>query len=126
MRETVMTAIELMGAGEMTEDGAEVKGGDTIIREMLDGTTFVEGTVDALIDERATTHGDFARASVMVQAVKGLFRQAPNWHEMPPAFQEALDMMASKMGRVLYGDPEFEDHWADIAGYAQLVTKMLR
>lgn len=31
-----------------------------------------------------------------------------------------LEMIAHKVGRILAGNPHFEDHWADIAGYARL------
>ena len=36
--------------------------------------------------------------------------------------KEALDMIAHKIGRICAGNPNFKDHWADIAGYAQLVA----
>ena len=80
----------------------------------------------ALISERAKTHGDFQQATVMVQAVKRLFRQSPNWDDIPPAMQEALDMLASKAGRILHGDAEALQHWEDVEGYARLVVNMLR
>ena len=40
--------------------------------------------------------------------------------------QEALDMIAHKIGRILNGDPEYRDSWIDIAGYAQLVADTLK
>lgn len=39
---------------------------------------------------------------------------------------EALDMIASKLSRVICGDPDTADHWADIGGYAMLVYEDLR
>jgi hypothetical protein len=39
--------------------------------------------------------------------------------------QESLDMIAHQIGRIIAGDPGFADHWADIAGYAQLVANRL-
>ena len=35
-------------------------------------------------------------------------------------------MIAHKIGRILAGDPSFQDHWADIAGYATLIINPLR
>jgi hypothetical protein len=34
-------------------------------------------------------------------------------------------MIVHKIGRILNGDPNYDDSWADIAGYAQLVVKEL-
>lgn len=81
--------------------------------------------VDNLISERARTHGDFQQATVFVQSVKTFMRKAPNWHDMPPAMQESLDMLASKIGRILHGDPEAKEHWEDLEGYSRLVVQML-
>lgn len=44
---------------------------------------------------------------------------------MCPDQQEALDMIAHKLGRILNGDPDYADSWADIAGYARLVADRL-
>ena len=40
--------------------------------------------------------------------------------------QEALDMIAHKIGRIINGDPDYADSWDDIAGYAKLVGDRLR
>jgi hypothetical protein len=34
-------------------------------------------------------------------------------------------MMASKMARIVTGDPDNIDHWLDIEGYARLVRNIL-
>ena len=34
-------------------------------------------------------------------------------------------MIAHKLGRICAGDPDFPDHYKDIAGYATLVAKEL-
>lgn len=39
--------------------------------------------------------------------------------------QEALDMIAHKIGRIVNGDPDYADSWVDIAGYAKLVADRL-
>jgi hypothetical protein len=36
---------------------------------------------------------------------------------------EALEMIAHKIGRIIAGDPDFDDHWDDIAGYAKIANK---
>jgi hypothetical protein len=39
---------------------------------------------------------------------------------------EALDMIFTKIGRILNGDPNHIDSWVDIAGYAKLVADRLQ
>jgi hypothetical protein len=31
-------------------------------------------------------------------------------------------MIAHKIGRIMAGDPNFHDHWADLSGYAELAA----
>lgn len=38
---------------------------------------------------------------------------------------EALDMICSKIARIVNGDPTYVDNWIDIAGYATLVANRL-
>lgn len=40
--------------------------------------------------------------------------------------QEALDMICHKIGRIVNGDPNYDDSWVDIAGYAKLVVDRLQ
>ena len=39
---------------------------------------------------------------------------------------EALEMIAHKIGRIINGDPDYDDSWVDIAGYAKLVSDRLQ
>ena len=39
---------------------------------------------------------------------------------------EALDMIATKIARILNGNPDHVDSWIDIAGYATLVADRLK
>lgn len=39
---------------------------------------------------------------------------------------ESLDMIATKLSRILCGNPNNPDHWHDIAGYATLIEQRLR
>jgi len=45
---------------------------------------------------------------------------------MAPDQWEALDMICSKISRIVNGDPDYDDSWVDIAGYAQLIVNRLR
>jgi hypothetical protein len=83
--------------------------------KMLDKPT------DTLISERSTTHGSFEENAALAQRIKAAMLDADGWRELAPDQREALQMIASKIGRILSGKPDFKDHWDDIAGYAQLV-----
>jgi hypothetical protein len=76
----------------------------------------------ALTQERKKTHGDWAMQSRTANRLKELLRRegSSNWDRMTPSQQEALDMIATKISRILTGDPNEPDHWNDIAGYAHL------
>lgn len=84
-------------------------------------------SLSTLLAERQKTHGDYGRHACVTQAIKRVF-QAPG---LPGALalddsqKESLDMIAHKIGRILAGDPNHEDHWRDIAGYATLVADRL-
>lgn len=71
------------------------------------------------IDQRRASHGHFRNQCLLTQALKNTMRCGLNWGNMHPALQEALEMIQLKISRILQGDPTFEDHWVDIAGYAQ-------
>lgn len=83
-------------------------------------------TVEATIASRQSTHGVFAENTVFMQRMKDHMREQPNWSKMPPHMREALDMLAHKIGRILHGDPNYVDHWDDVAGYAERVAKTIR
>ena len=73
-----------------------------------------------ILEEREKTHGDFAETARMSQALKSLMSTGYRYPELSDVQCEALDMIASKIARILAGDPNQPDHWRDIAGYAQL------
>lgn len=73
-----------------------------------------------VLNERASTHGDFDVGSAIEQELKAALRLGPNWQRMHPAQRSALEMICHKMSRILAGDHNFLDSYRDIAGYAQL------
>lgn len=76
--------------------------------------------IPALIESRAATHGDFKTRSEFAQHLKMLFQDQPGAAKLEAHQAEALEMIATKISRILHGDPQVADHWIDIAGYAQL------
>ena len=80
----------------------------------------VSKTVTEILEERQSTHGTFSEAATTVQRIKVIMRSTPNWDKLSNAQREALEMIQHKIGRILHGDPQEPDHWADIQGYTKL------
>lgn len=84
-----------------------------------------------LLAERGKVHGDYAVHAQITQDVKEVLHGSPNWQfasrrRLSPMQKETLEMIAHKMARIMAGDPNEPDHWADIAGYAELVRMRLQ
>lgn len=75
---------------------------------------------DALLSTREASHGSYTETAHVAQELKGLVVSRPNYTKLNHRQRESLDLIATKIGRILAGDPNFKDHWDDIAGYAKL------
>lgn len=73
-----------------------------------------------LLLAREETHGNFPEVARIAQALKAAMRAGRNWERMSVTQKEALESRAVKIARIVCGDPYFEDHWRDDAGYAAL------
>lgn len=78
-----------------------------------------------IIDERQKTHGDFYRVAGTAQELKDVLRRGKNWKTLDDTQRETLEMIATKIARILSGNPHEVDHWRDIAGYATLIERWL-
>lgn len=81
--------------------------------------------VNALLAERAKTHGDYTEHAECTQFLKNYYRTWKNWDKLTPCQKETMDMIAHKQGRILTGNPNIQDHWDDISGYSTLVSQRL-
>ena len=77
-------------------------------------------TPEALVTVRKDQHGDWLQQSKMGFKLKETMRSGKNYSTLEPHQREALDMIQTKVSRILTGDAAFADHWDDIAGYALL------
>lgn len=82
--------------------------------------------IEAILNEREKTHGDFRDHADITQRIKMTMYNSVKWTSLTPSQRESLEMIAHKIGRVLAGNPDHHDHWVDIAGYAQLVANQLK
>jgi hypothetical protein len=98
------------------------KGPATVVR----ATT--EDRVEKILDKRGTSYGTFldnARVTQRLKAVAHNFAGQNN-KTFDADQAEALDMIFTKVGRILNGDSNHIDSWIDIAGYATLVADRLQ
>lgn len=72
--------------------------------------------------ERGSRYGNFADQGRIEQNIKRAFADSPNWATLPDDSRSGLEMIATKISRILKGDPEYHDSWHDIIGYAKLVA----
>jgi hypothetical protein len=79
-------------------------------------------TVDTtkIIAERGKTHGNFMMQATTAQQLKHVMRTTPNWPDLHPQQREALEMLATKLSRLLHGSPQHVDHWTDAAAFLGL------
>jgi len=82
--------------------------------------------INQLLSERQVTHGSYMAKAAFIQDIKSYTRDLQEWKELDPDMQESLDMIVTKMARILVGDSHHHDSWIDIAGYAMLVANRLQ
>jgi hypothetical protein len=68
---------------------------------------------------RDEQHGGMGAVGDVSQDLKKTIRSGHNWGLLSRGEQEALDMIAHKIARILSGqNPHDLEHWTDVAGYA--------
>jgi hypothetical protein len=79
-----------------------------------------------ILADRGKRYGPFDGHAAITQQLKDVMRATDGWSNLNASQRESLEMIAHKIGRILNGDPNYDDSWVDTAGYAELVVKQLR
>jgi hypothetical protein len=84
--------------------------------------------VGKVLDARAEQYGSFMQSSDTVIRIKSILHNVVARNEvlLYPDQLQALDMIATKISRIVHGNPNHLDSWIDIAGYATLVADRLQ
>jgi hypothetical protein len=84
-------------------------------------------SITKILTERGKQYGSFVGHAYITQKLKALMIDHANANAvtLEADQQEALEMIAHKIGRIVNGNPNYADSWTDIAGYAQLVADRL-
>lgn len=81
--------------------------------------------IDAVLMSRGKTHGEFNDSATTAQALKDVMHNSANWRRLDAVKREALEHIATKIARILSGDPNHRDAWTDIQGFARLAEERL-
>ena len=81
--------------------------------------------INEVLKERGSRYGKFRDHAAISQALKDIMKFQPNWQRCSNDQKEALEMIQHKVARILNGDPNYDDSWRDIAGYATLIVERL-
>lgn len=81
-----------------------------------------------ILAERQKVHGSFIINATYSQQLKERMRRVDlgGWERLSHDQRESLELIATKISRILSGDRDHEDHWRDIAGYATLIADKLK
>lgn len=71
-----------------------------------------------ILAERGETHGPYSRVADTALRLQDMTQGRDETSDM----RFGRQMICAKLARIACGDPEHEDHWRDIAGYATLVA----
>lgn len=84
--------------------------------------------IQQTLDQRGARYGRFTGHATVTQQLKEIIREQLEIRNkiLADDQKEALDMICHKIGRIINGDPNYDDSWVDIAGYAKLVSNRLQ
>ena len=85
-----------------------------------------DNETNKLLNERGSTHGNYADGARTIQGLKAFFHRHDGWQKLSDKQKESFDMFATKLGRILAGDANHKDSWIDISGYATLIVEDLK
>lgn len=84
-----------------------------------------QDTITATLAERGARYGDFTDHARIAQRLQDDMRAEHGWERCDAVQKQALSVIADKIARILSGDPNYDDNWRDIQGYARLVEERL-
>lgn len=81
--------------------------------------------IAATLKERGSRYGRFEDQAKIERAIRDVIEGLEGWDKLAEDQKSAIEMIVVKIARILNGDPNYDDNWRDIAGYAQLIVNRL-
>lgn len=78
-----------------------------------------------VLKERGKAYGSFSDNAYASQAIKNAIYSNTK-RGLGAEEREALDLIATKIARIITGAPDHVDNWVDIAGYATLMIDIAK
>jgi len=88
--------------------------------KLVEAITIINKTPDAPPLRLSAAHGNFTDNARIAQNLKSMLHGEPTWDSLECWQREALDMICSRMGRILAGHPGHPKHWFGIINFANL------
>ena len=79
-----------------------------------------------VLQQRGDRYGSYPTHALISQDLKATMQKYSGYERLSVDQKESLEMIAHKIARILNGDPNYDDSWVDIAGYATLIAKRLQ
>lgn len=74
------------------------------------------------LEKKGKKYGPFIGTASISIGLKEVMKQKNSYETLSRVQKEALDMIATKIARIINGNSYIKDNWIDIAGYAALVV----
>ena len=81
--------------------------------------------MEKILEARANRYGPFINNATIAQKMKLNVACGIIWGEMDADAAEAIDMICTKISRIVTADWRYVDNWRDIEGFAKLVADRL-
>lgn len=81
--------------------------------------------IQKTLEQRGKRYGEFKKQAKIAQQLKAVMYESAMECSLSDDKKEALEMICTKIARIVNGDPNYKDNWVDIAGYATLVADNL-
>ncbi len=78
---------------------------------------------DRILEVRGQAYGPYRKMSKTAQDLKQRFRIEEDWQYLLPHEKESIDLICTKLARLLHGNSDKTDTLNDIAGYAELAKE---
>jgi hypothetical protein len=78
---------------------------------------------EEILAERGNKYGEYAENARVMQRIKDALRSGRSWDKAPDTVKEALECVALKLGRIVNGDPLYDDNYRDAIGYLTLALE---
>lgn len=75
-----------------------------------------------ILEAREKSYGSYSANAHLIQQLKKHARGMSGWERLASSKQQSIDMIFTKIGRIITGNSNQQDSWDDIAGYAELIS----